>query len=149
MANKKDRTKAAIVKRLSEVRIVEIACKSVGISRATYYRWLKEDNNFAWDCEDAIRMGTETICDLAESQIVAKIRNGDFKASTYFLEKHHKEYAPKPRNPSGSTREPRSLDSYFNEEPMGEKQINFLMGTLEALNEKKHKENNPKDPDHH
>jgi len=140
MATKKDRTKAAIVKRLSEVRIVEIACKSVGISRATYYRWLKDDRQFAWDCEDAIRMGTETICDLAESQIVSKIRNGDFKASTYFLEKHHKDYMPRPRSSSGGEREPRGLDSYFNEEPMGEKQINFLMNTLEALKEKKREE---------
>ena len=97
MASKKDRTKAAIIKRLSEVRIVEIACKSVGISRATYYRWLKDDPQFERDCEEAIRQGTATICDLAESQIVAKIRGGDFRASTYFLEKHHDDYRPKPR----------------------------------------------------
>jgi hypothetical protein len=136
MATKKDRTKAALVKRLSEVRIVEIACKSVGISRATYYRWLKEDVSFAYDCEDAMRMGTETICDLAESQIVSKIRGGDFRASTYFLEKHHDEYKPLPKNQPPAHPQ-RNLDSYFNEEPMGEKQINFLMNTLEALKEKK------------
>jgi hypothetical protein len=139
MATKKDRTKAALVKRLSEVRIVEIACKSVGISRATYYRWLKEDANFRYDCEDAIIQGTAVICDLAESQIVSKIRGGDFRASTYFLEKHHDEYKPVPKNPP--MHPTRSLDSYFNEEPMGEKQINFLMNTLEALREKKREEN--------
>ena len=136
MATKKDRTKAAIAKRLSEVRIVEIACKSVGISRATYYRWLKEDNNFAWDCEDAIRMGTETICDLAESQIVSKIRNGDFKASTYFLEKHHKEYVPKPRNQPPQ----KEYGKVFNDEPMDEKQIDFYITALTALKEKRHEE---------
>lgn len=128
MANKKARTKAAIVKRLSEVRIVEIACKSVGISRATYYRWLKEDPQFEWDCEDAIRQGTAVICDLAESQIVAKIRSGDFRASTYFLEKHHKDYKPKPK-PLQPNRGSSAVPDY----PMGEKEIELMIQTLEAM----------------
>jgi hypothetical protein len=132
MATKQDRTKAALVKRLSEVRIVEIACKSVGVSRATYYRWLKEDQNFAFDCEDAIRQGTAVICDLAESQIVAKIRSGDFKASTYFLERHHKDYVPKPRNPPAAAR---SSQDYFSEEPLDPKKLELLIDTLESLME--------------
>lgn len=99
MAKAKERTKKAIVQRLSEVRIVEIACKSVGISRATYYRWLQEDKFFKYDCEDAIRLGTDTISDLAESQVVSKIKAGDFKASAYWLEHHHRDYKPKPKTP--------------------------------------------------
>jgi hypothetical protein len=134
MADKKDRNKAAIVKRLSEVRIVEIACKSVGISRATYYRWLKEDAKFADDCVEAIALGTQTICDLAESQIVTKIRSGDFRASTYFLEKHHPEYIPKPRtNPP----QPRRYGMAAPDEPMDDKQIDLMIKTLEAIKEPK------------
>ena len=134
MADKKDRNKAAIVKRLSEVRIVEIACKSVGISRATYYRWLKEDAKFADDCVEAIALGTQTICDLAESQIVTKIRSGDFRASTYFLEKHHPEYIPKPRNnPSQS----RVYGKAIPDEPMDDKQLDLMIKTLEAMKEPK------------
>jgi hypothetical protein len=132
MANKKDRTKAAIVKRLSEVRIVEIACKSVGISRATYYRWLNEDAKFADDCVEAIVLGTQTICDLAESQIVTKIRSGDFRASTYFLEKHHPEYIPKPRN---NPPQSRGYGKAIPDEPMDERQINLMIKTLEAIND--------------
>jgi hypothetical protein len=134
MASKQDRTKAALVKRLSEVRIVEIACKSVGISRATYYRWLKEDANFAADCEDAIRQGTSVICDLAESQIINKIRGGDFKASTYFLEKHHPEYIPKPRTPAPPYERNRSKQ-FFSDDPPDEKEINLLINALEGMKE--------------
>ena len=99
MAKKKERTKAELIKRLSEVRIVEIACKSVGISRSTYYRWQQEDYDFEVACEEAIKQGTETISDLAESQVVAKIKSGDFKASIYWLEHHHKDYKKPPKKP--------------------------------------------------
>jgi hypothetical protein len=132
MASKQDRTKAALVKRLSEVRIVEIACKSVSISRATYYRWLKEDARFASDCEDAIRRGTAVICDLAESQIINKIRGGDFKASTYFLEKHHKDYAPMQRAAAPPYQRDRAR-KFFSEQPMDEKTIKLVAETLESL----------------
>jgi hypothetical protein len=132
MASKQDRTKAALVKRLSEVRIVEIACKSVSISRATYYRWLKEDAGFASDCEDAIRQGTAVICDLAESQIINKIRGGDFKASTYFLEKHHKDYAPKPRPEAPPYQRGRAGD-FFSGQPMDDKMLKLVAETLESL----------------
>jgi hypothetical protein len=136
MASKQDRTKAALVKRLSEVRIVEIACKSVSISRATYYRWLKEDAGFASDCEDAIRQGTAVICDLAESQIINKIRGGDFKASTYFLEKHHKDYAPQPRIAAPPYQRDRAR-KFFSEQPMSDKELKLVAETLESLHDSK------------
>lgn len=133
-SSKKDRTKAALVKRLSEVRIVEIACKSIGISRATYYRWLKGGANFMYDCEDAIKQGTAVIYDLAESQIVTKIRSGDFKASTYFLEKHQPEYTPKPHNLAPPYQ--RNLNKeFFSDDPPDEKEINLLIHALEEMKE--------------
>jgi hypothetical protein len=128
VAKNKKQTKAALVKRLSEVRIVEIACKSVDISRATLYRWLKEDVVFASNCQEAIMQGTETISDLAESQIVTKIKLGELKASTYWLEHHHRDYKP-PR------REPKTRKELFSEEPMREEDIDLLIKTLEALKE--------------
>ena len=101
MAKKKEQTKVQLIKRLSEVRIVEIACKSVGISRATYYRWLQDDPDFAQECANAIWQGTETISDLAESQIVSRIKVGDLKASTYWLEHHREEYKKPGKGPRG------------------------------------------------
>lgn len=98
MARNQLRDKAAILKKLADVRIVEIACKQVGISRATFYRWQDDDYKFHVDCQQAIQQGTDRISDLAESQVVNKIKDGDFRASTYWLEKHHPDYAPRKTN---------------------------------------------------
>ena len=124
MAKKKERTKSEIIKRLSEVRVVEIACKSVGISRATYYRWLQEDKTFAIYCDDAIRLGTDTISDLAESQVVSKIKAGDFRASTYWLEHHHRDYKPRSKYPAEEV-------DHFKE--MSDEEIEFVSRSIEAL----------------
>jgi hypothetical protein len=132
MAKNQERTKAALVKRLSEVRIVEIACKSVGISRATYYRWLREDQNFGYDCEDAIQQGTDTISDLAESQIVSKIKVGELRAATYWLEHHHRDYKPIPKPvKSGSPR----TQSGFADGKLTDGEFDVLMNAMEALKE--------------
>ena len=135
MARNKKQTKAALIKRLSEVRIVEIACKSVDISRATFYRWLKEDPVFAANCSEAIMQGTDTISDLAESQVVSKIKSGELKAATYWLEHHHHDYKP-PR------KVPKTRQELFSEEPMRDEDINLLIKTLEAMKEPKAEEPN-------
>ncbi|MDL2341979.1 MAG: helix-turn-helix domain containing protein [Patescibacteria group bacterium] len=124
MAKAKERTKAAIVKRLSEVRIVEIACKSVGISRSTYYRWLQEDKTFSIYCEDAIRLGTDTISDLAESQIVSKIKAGDFRAAVYWLEHHSRDYKPRSKYPAEEV-------DHFKE--MSDEEFELISRSVEAL----------------
>jgi transcriptional regulator of acetoin/glycerol metabolism len=35
--------KNALIEALKEMPIVQIACKKAGVGRATYYRWLQED----------------------------------------------------------------------------------------------------------
>ena len=106
MARNQLRDKAAILKKLADVRIVEIACKQVGISRATFYRWQEDDYKFQVDCQQAIQQGTDRISDLAESQVVNKIKDGNFRASTYWLEKHHPDYAPRRPNQSDKFEDP-------------------------------------------
>ncbi len=134
MAKKKERTKSEIIKRLSEVRVVEIACKSVGISRATYYRWHQEDKAFAIYCDDAIRLGTDTISDLAESQVVSKIKAGDFRAATYWLEHHHRDYKPRSKYPAEEV-------DHFKE--MTDEEFEFIVRSIDAL--KKTRQNKTKD----
>ncbi len=38
---KQDKNKKAIIEKLKQSPIIQIACKKVGIGRATYYRWRK------------------------------------------------------------------------------------------------------------
>ena len=68
---RQEKDKHFLVEALKEMPIVQIACKRAGVSRATYYRWRKEDKNFLRQSEDAMAQGFEFINDMSESQIVA------------------------------------------------------------------------------
>ena len=125
MARNQLRDKAAILKKLADVRIVEIACKQVGISRATYYRWQEDDYKFEVDCQQAIQQGTDRISDLAESQVVNKIKDGDFRASTYWLEKHHPDYTPRKSNQPDKFEDPFAKYS--------EEQLSMVIESSEGL----------------
>jgi hypothetical protein len=106
MAINQSRAKTAILKKLEDVRIVELACKQVGISRATFYRWCDSDLAFKIKCDLATAIGTDRISDLAESQLVSKIKDGDISTSKYWLEHHHPDYRPKQRGGSDKDNNP-------------------------------------------
>ena len=53
--------------------IVASACKAAGISRFTFYKWLKEDSDFAEKVEDI----KELQKDFAEALILKKMKEGD------------------------------------------------------------------------
>ncbi|HMO77713.1 MAG TPA: hypothetical protein PKA42_02290 [Candidatus Paceibacterota bacterium] len=74
-------------------------CQKLGISRQTLYRWVNDDIDFEVAIEDAIRVGTESINDLAEGKLVEKIKQGEFRAIKYHLDNKHKDYKrPRPDN---------------------------------------------------
>ncbi len=88
-----------IIAELEKMPNKSIACQRLGLSRQTFYRWLKDDFEFAEAVEDAIQVGTESVCDLAESKVVEKIKQGDFRAVRYYLDNKHKDYKrPRPDN---------------------------------------------------
>jgi len=82
--------KKLVVEKLKVSPIVQIACKKVGISRSTYYRWKKDDPKFAQKANKTLREGTELISDMAESQLINQIRNGNMTGLIFWL-KHHRE----------------------------------------------------------
>ncbi len=91
---KKDR-KTNLLKKLKKNPIVQIACKQAGVSRATYYRWRKEDKNFRNEADKAIFAGEKLINDMAESQLIAAIRDQNLTAIIFWLKHHHAAYATK------------------------------------------------------
>ena len=62
---------------------VSKACKAVDCSRKTYYRWLKEDEEFKTAIE-AVEPN-ELFVDFAEEHLVEKIRKGDTTAIIFAL----------------------------------------------------------------
>ena len=87
--------KEALVEAFREMPIIQVACKRTGISRATYYRWRKEDKNFRKQCEDAMNQGFEYINDLSEAQIINLIKEKKLPAITLWLKNHHPQYGSK------------------------------------------------------
>jgi hypothetical protein len=73
MADKTDATPKKgekLLLKLQEGESVASACRAQRISRATYYRWLKEDPTFAANAEDALEVGTDLLEDEAKRRAV-------------------------------------------------------------------------------
>jgi len=89
-ASKKD-----LIEQLRKTPIIQFACEKMGGARATFYRWKKQDKEFADDVENAVNEGSQLINDMAESQLITAIRNSNLTAIIFWLKNHHKGYAPK------------------------------------------------------
>ena len=88
------RQQAKLVEFLAESGNVSFACKRAGVSRDTYYRWRYEDE-FAIQADIAIASGKEFVNDLAHSQLIRNIQNGDMGAIKFQLGNCHDDYLPK------------------------------------------------------
>lgn len=85
-------SKALLVEQLKKTPIIQIACEKSGVSRATYYRWRKEDPEFFKMADQAIRDGEALITDMSESQLISLIRDRNFPAIQLWLKHHHPQY---------------------------------------------------------
>ena len=92
MSHNQDKAKKQILERLQKTPIVEVVCKQLGMSRATYYRWRKDDEEFAEACDDAIEQSAGRINDMAESQLIAAIKDQNMTAIIFWLKHHHPTY---------------------------------------------------------
>lgn len=95
---KSNKVRKLLVEELRKMPIVEIACKKVGIGRASCYRWRKEDSDFARDMDEAIFEGSLLINDLAESQLISAIREKDMSAVRFWLAHRHPAYREKTKS---------------------------------------------------
>jgi len=91
----KDKTKLALIEQLKQTPIIEVACKKTGVSRATFYRWKKTNKEFAKKAEKAIAHGRYFINDVAESQLVQAIKDGNMTAIIFWLKNNKKLYGNK------------------------------------------------------
>ncbi len=92
MSRNQDLDKAKLLRCLSKTPIVEVACKQANIPRSTYYRWSKDDEDFAEACDMAIEESAGRINDLAESQLISAIKDGNMTGIVFWLKHHHKAY---------------------------------------------------------
>ncbi len=85
--------KQLLIKQLKKTPIIQVVCEKTGVARATYYRWMKTDEKFAEAAYEAIEQSSALINDLAESQLIAAIRDKNMTAIVWWLKHHHPKYA--------------------------------------------------------
>ncbi|MCL4354839.1 MAG: phBC6A51 family helix-turn-helix protein [Patescibacteria group bacterium] len=89
------REKETLIDQLKKTPIVQIACERAGVARATYYRWRKEDPEFAKKTDESIIEGNLLVNDVAESQLMSAIKDKNLTAIIFWLKHHHPSYASK------------------------------------------------------
>ncbi len=89
---KTEKEKQKLIDQLKKMPIVQIACEKTGISRATYYRWRKSDQDFMEASEEALMKGTDLVNEMAESQLISAIRDQNMTAIIFWLKNRHKAY---------------------------------------------------------
>lgn len=112
----------------SQLGIVTIACKQVGIHRDTHYTWMKEDEKYKKDVEDVIY----SLKDFGENALLKLMKNEHPGAIIFFNKTKNKDRG------------------YFEKQELehsGEKQIIFnevVMSNEEIKEMKNAKRDNPK-----
>ncbi len=92
---KQQQQKQAICDQLRKTPIIQISCEKVGVSRATYYRWRKDDKDFTKKSEEALSEGVHLMNDMAESQLLSAIKSQNMTAIIFWLKHRHKSYTQK------------------------------------------------------
>lgn len=95
IVNRQNQNKKAVIEQLRTTPIIEIACKKVGIGRASYYRWKNEDEAFTKEAETALTEGLALINDLAESKLISAIQDQNMTGIIFWLKNRHKDYSTK------------------------------------------------------
>jgi ACT domain-containing protein len=121
--------KKLIIEQLKKTPIVSVAAEKTAIARSTYYRWKKYDAKFSVLAESAISEGTMLVNDMAESQILASIRDGNLTAAIFWLKYHHPSYETKIELRQAAITDNKELSKM---------QKNAVEKVLELLGENKH-----------
>lgn len=87
--------KSKLLQVLSETPLVSLACKKSGLSRATFYRWMKDDKSFRDSVNNILEIGRKNINDLAESSLIKEIQKGNMNAIRLWLQHNDSRYIPK------------------------------------------------------
>lgn len=96
---RRDKTKRKLLECLAESGNISYSCKRAGISRETFYQW-KKDSLFEYDADIAMEYGKSFVNDLAHTQLIRNIQDGNMQAVRFQLASCHPDYQPKrPRVP--------------------------------------------------
>lgn len=95
ISNRIEKDQKLLIEQLKKTPIIQIACEKTGIGRATYYRWRKDNKEFAQLADEALKEGTLLVNDMAESQLLSAVRDQNMTGIIFWLKHHHPTYATK------------------------------------------------------
>jgi len=87
--------KKLVLEQLMQFPIIHVCCQKTSVSRATFYRWKAEDEDFAKKVDEAIAEGEKRINDLSESQLISLIKDRSMPGIAFWLRHHHPKYSNK------------------------------------------------------
>ena len=88
----KKKQKKEIVEELKKTPIIQYACQKYNVPRSTFYRWTKSSKEFEKEVKAALVDGCDLINDLAISQLISKIKNGDNTMTIFWLKCKHPDF---------------------------------------------------------
>ena len=89
------REKLLLLEHLEKTPIVQIACEKSGVARSTYYRWIQKDKAFAKSARESLAKWVSIMNDLAESQLLKSVRDGNMTGIIFWLKSRHNSYGTK------------------------------------------------------
>lgn len=92
---RQDAEKALLIEQLKKTPIISVACDKTGVWRTSYYRWREEDKDFAIKADKSLSEGILLMNDMAESQLLSAIKDGNMTAIIYWLKHRHSAYSTK------------------------------------------------------
>lgn len=87
--------KEKVTEFLTEIPVAKYAYSKARVLKATYYKWRKIEERFRYASDEAIIQGKISINDLAKSQIVKKIQEGNITAAIFWLKNNDPDFNPK------------------------------------------------------
>ena len=84
-----------MIQLLSENPSIEHACKSVGIVRATHYRWMDSNADYRHKVNRALKEGRWRWGDIAEAGLMKGVRDGKQRSIEFYLTHNDPRYMPK------------------------------------------------------
>ena len=91
------RMKEALLEELAKYPIIQIACQRTGVGRSTFYKWKKQDEEFSNLANTAVSEGKQFTNEMAESQLIKSIGNGNMTGIIFWLKNNHADYTDRVR----------------------------------------------------
>lgn len=95
MRSSNKKTKKELIEILEKNPVIQPACDRCSINRSTFYRWQKEDKEFAKEVARASEEGRNLVSELCESKLMNAIKNENLGAIKYWLQFNDPRYSNK------------------------------------------------------